>query len=304
MNYLFQVSIIIPVYNASHFVEEAVKSALAQPEVGEIILVEDGSKDNSLSVCHELSIEFEKVTLYTHLEGGNLGVCHSRNLGIKMAKLEFIAFLDADDWYLPERFSKEKLLFNDPKVMAVFSLSSIQYPDGREELFGFSENLIQKLGTESIKENYCYIMTHDIILGHTNANTFRKTVFDIVGYFDDRLKLHEDTELWNRIARVCLFYPAELNRPVSVAKRHDHNTISQRSKKTQLLFLWVWINNIGLNSLYPCEQENFLYLFARAQSNGIKPNFIRKMVYHGIKILVKPFRFLFIRLFYKNYPRQ
>jgi hypothetical protein len=188
--------------------------------------------------------------------------------------------------------------------MAVNSVSTIQYPDGREERFGLSENLIQKLGTKSIREIYCYIMTHDIILGHTNANTFRKSVFDLVGYFDDRLKLHEDTELWNRIARVCLFYPAELNRPVSVARRHGQNTISQRSEKSQLWFLWVWINNIGLNSLYPCEQENFLYLYARAQSNRIKLNFIRKIVYHGIKITVNPFSFLFIRMFYNNYSKD
>nr|WP_170857004.1 glycosyltransferase family 2 protein [Algoriphagus locisalis] len=297
---MFQVSVIIPVYNVGHFVEEAVKSALTQSEVAEVILVDDGSKDNSLSVCQRLSREYERVKLFTHEGGKNLGVCQSRNLGIRMAKHKFIAFLDADDWYFPARFAKDKVLFSNPAVMAVFSVWAIHYPNGREEVFGFSDNFFEKLNSKSIKEIYCYIMTHDIILGHTNANTFRKSVFEQVGYFDDRLKLHEDTELWSRIARVCLFHPAEFSRPVSVARRHDKNTIIQRSKKSKLLFLWVWLDNIGLENLMDCELRNLVYLYARAQSNGIKSNLSRRLLFKVYMTFLIPIRNIFTRWFYKS----
>lgn len=284
----------------AHFVDEAVKSALNQPEVGEVILVEDGSKDNSLSVCQELCRNFEKVILLTHSNGNNMGVCQSRNLGIKMAKYEFIAFLDADDWYFPERFAKDKLLFSNPDVMAVFSLSAIQYPNGKKELFGLSEDLIQKLGTNNIKDIYCYILNHDISLGHTNANTFRKSVFEEVGYFDTRLKLHEDTELWNRISRVFLFYPSELTRPVSVARRHDRNTITQKSKSTQFRMLFVWLDKIGIKNLYDCELKNLVYLFARTQTNGIKSNLSRRLLFKALMTFLIPIRVSFARWFYKS----
>lgn len=297
---MFQVSVIIPVYNMAHFVEEAVNSALAQPEVGELILVEDGSKDDSLSVCEGLSNKFEKVTLLTHPDGKNLGVCQSRNLGIKMAKHEFIAFLDADDWYLPERFAKDKELFSNPEIMAVFSLSAIQYPDGRKELFGFSENLAQKVGTKNVEEVYCYIMNHDVILGHTNANTLRKLVFEKVGYFDSRLKLHEDTELWNRISRMFLFFLAESNRPVSVARRHDHNSITQKSRKSQFKMLFVWLDNLGLENLLDCESKNLVYLYARAQTNGIKSNLSRRLLFKALMTFLIPIRASFTRWFYNS----
>lgn len=295
---MFLVSVIIPVFNAAKFVENAVKSALEQSEVGEVILVEDGSKDESLAICQKLSAEFEKVRLFTHPQESNLGVCKSRNLGIRNAQFDFIAFLDADDWYLPNRFSKEKVLFENPDVMAVYSVSSIKYLDGREEFFGCDYDLVENAGSNSLKDVYCHVMRHDVILGHTNANTFKREVFEKVGMFDTRLRLHEDTELWNRIARSFLFHAGELVRPVSVARRHDSNTIAMRSKASQLLFLWVWIDNIGLQNLYSCEKENFIYLYARAISNDIKWDFLRKVIFHIARKFLSLIQVIFIRFYF------
>ena len=298
---MFLVSVIIPVFNAAKFVEHAVKSALEQSEVGEVILVEDGSKDESLAICQKLSAEFEKVRFFTHPHGANLGVCKSRNLGIRNAQFDFIAFLDADDWYLPNWFSKEKALFENPDVMVVYSVSSIKYPDGREVFFGCDYDLVENSGSNRFMDVYCHVMRHDVVLGHTNANTFRREVFEKAGMFDTRLRLHEDTELWNRIARSFLFHAGELDQPVSVARRHDSNTITMRSKASQLLFLWVWIDNIGLQNLYSCEKENFIYLYARAISNDIKWDFIRKIVFHGTIRLLSLVQVTFIRSFYSTF---
>ena len=68
------ISVIIPVYNAAKFVEEAVESALAQPETSEVILVEDGSPDNSFEVCRALTEKYPKVTLMQHPGGVRLAV--------------------------------------------------------------------------------------------------------------------------------------------------------------------------------------------------------------------------------------
>ena len=82
----FEVSVIIPVYNAASYVTKAVESALHSPQVGEIILVEDKSPDNALEVCIQLKNKYDKVKLLQHLNGENRGAGESRNLGIKHGK--------------------------------------------------------------------------------------------------------------------------------------------------------------------------------------------------------------------------
>src|SRR5664280_852453 len=115
------VSVIVPVYNAEKFVHDAVASALQQPETGEVILVEDGSTDGSLRVCKELAEKYEKVFLYQHPDGINLGAGTSRNLGIQESNCEYIAFLDADDLYLPGRFSSAREIFKtEPSIDGVY----------------------------------------------------------------------------------------------------------------------------------------------------------------------------------------
>ncbi|WP_339925660.1 glycosyltransferase family 2 protein [uncultured Cyclobacterium sp.] len=296
---MFKVSVIIPIYNVSSFLKKAVESALAQPEVDEVILIEDGSKDDSLKVCRNLKAEYNNIVLLRHPEGENKGVGHSRNLGIVKAKNEYIAFLDADDWYLPDRFVEDKILFKNTSIMATFSLSTIQYPDGSNELFGCQEDFLNTLQSENVKEVYCHILKGDIILGHTNANTFRRQVFDDVGMFDPRLPLHQDSELWFRVARKYLFFPSQLRKPVSVARRHKSNRIIHRNTKSLLKMLFVWIDNIGINNLYDCEYRSLIYFFARSQTNSIRINFFRKILYKIWRISLLPIRKVFAQLFYK-----
>lgn len=107
-----KVSVVVPVYNASRYVREAVDSVLQQSEVGEIILVEDGSRDNSLDVCRAISAANPRVKLITHPDNQNRGASVSRNVGIDAATMPYVAFLDADDFYLPNRFVQTKRLFS------------------------------------------------------------------------------------------------------------------------------------------------------------------------------------------------
>src|SRR4051812_37519090 len=124
----FKVSVVIPVYNAEKYIKAAVNSALMQEEVGEVILVEDKSPDNSLSVCKGLEMQDSRVHLYQHPDKQNHGAGASRNLGITLAKLDYIAFLDADDYFLPNRFKKDKTLFEkDPSIDAVYSAIGTHY---------------------------------------------------------------------------------------------------------------------------------------------------------------------------------
>ena len=104
----FRVSVVTPVYNAAEFVTRAVESALAQPETGEVLLIEDNSPDNSLRVCRELAEKHEKVRVLRHPDGGNHGAGASRNLGMQNARFDYIGFVDADNFDLLNRFAKTK----------------------------------------------------------------------------------------------------------------------------------------------------------------------------------------------------
>ena len=122
-----KISVITPVYNAEKYITQAVESALQFPELYEIILVEDKSPDNALEVCKKLAEKHDRVKLFQHPDKGNHGAGASRNLGMKNATGDFIAFLDADDYYLPNRFDAERELFKNPEVDGVYGAIGVHY---------------------------------------------------------------------------------------------------------------------------------------------------------------------------------
>jgi glycosyltransferase involved in cell wall biosynthesis len=107
-----KVSVIIPCYNQGHFLAEAIQSVLDQDYPSkEIIVVNDGSTDETRLVA----ARFDKFI--TYIEQPNLGAASARNAGIRRAKGEYIAFLDADDVCLPGRLSLEAdILEQQPEV--------------------------------------------------------------------------------------------------------------------------------------------------------------------------------------------
>src|SRR5690625_1949512 len=140
-----EISIIIPVYNAERFVARAVKSALSQPETAEIILIEDLSTDNSYDVCRNLSNQHEIIHRYTHEDHVNKGAAASRNLGINKAQCDYIAFLDADDFYLENRFFEtKKVLQMQPDADGVYEAIGAHFDNelAKEQWFKNNSRLL------------------------------------------------------------------------------------------------------------------------------------------------------------------
>lgn len=90
------VSVIVPVYNTAHLVERCINSILQQTYLNwELLLIDDGSTDNSLSICQKYTLKDNRIRLY-HKENG--GVSSARNMGLDNARGDIITFVDADDW--------------------------------------------------------------------------------------------------------------------------------------------------------------------------------------------------------------
>ena len=112
-------SVIIPVYNVENYLSRCIDSLLAQNYVDlEILLIDNGSKDQSGQICEDYAAQFSNITAY-HIP--NKGVGSARNFGLSKAKGEFICFMDADDYLVGNLFSDVESQLDSQLDLLVFS---------------------------------------------------------------------------------------------------------------------------------------------------------------------------------------
>lgn len=233
----FGVSIIIPVYNAVDFVRRAVESIVDQDFVSEVILVDDGACDGALTICRELSNTHDKVKLYWHPGNENKGAGPSRNLGIEKATSPFIAFLDADDYCLQDRFLVTKQTFeSDYKIDAVYEPIGIHFHAEEDKAkfcswSGVSLEDADSHVTYPVLELAGFELFMGFLTGKTtfpslDGLTVRKSALDRVGPFRENLRLHQDTDLLIRLAYASYMHPGSRGHIVANRFVHNENRIS------------------------------------------------------------------------------
>jgi glycosyltransferase involved in cell wall biosynthesis len=250
-----QISVVIPVYNAEQFLDKAVKSALSQAEVHEVVLVEDNSPDNSLQVCKLLEKQNSKVRVVRHPKGENLGAAETRNLGIRSAVFDYIAFLDADDYYLPGRFEVANKLFQKHEnIDGVYEAIGMHYYSEEAKNVWLSKSG-EKLTTLSngVQPNELFeklLKGEDGYL-HLDGLVLKKRIFKTSGYFLTNLRLHQDTAIFLQLAAVGKLIPGRLDVPVANRGIHDENRIlsnydhlKTRYMLWQSLFSWSVNKNL------------------------------------------------------------
>ena len=229
------ISVIIPVYNAQKYIEKAVASVLQFQEVQEVLLIDDGSKDRSLEICTSLAQKYPQIKVFTHPNNRNRGVSASRNLGINNATQEFITFLDADDYWLPNRFDAEWKIFQDPKVDGVFGgidadFLGEQGKNAYEKKFGTNtlctvqyESEGPKIFGELIQEPNRFGTFFSLI-----ALTVKKEALNIHQLrINEDLTLMEDKEFIIRLAYHCYLKTGIIKEGVAIRTAHDSNSITR-----------------------------------------------------------------------------
>jgi glycosyltransferase involved in cell wall biosynthesis len=250
-----QISVIVPAYNAEKLIRKAVESALQFEEVGEVILVEDGSPDNTLDVCVQLEKEYSKVKLYRHPDGVNKGAGATRNLGIRKASNDYIAFLDADDYYLPNRFDAErKLLPDDDSIDGIYgAIGTVYYSKAAKENFGykFSQELLtvsKNINPEDLRYALLGMGRDDESSSffHLDALTVKKSLIEKAGYFNEKLRLHQDSDIIIKMSFLGNLVPGIIGEPVGMRGIHEQNRITTsafgyNSRYIQFVELEKWL---------------------------------------------------------------
>lgn len=255
------ISIVIPLYNKEQSIGKTLNSVYNQTFTDyELIIVNDGSTDKSVDIVkswiqkHSMNEDKAVLSSYRIVNKDNGGVCSARNLGIKESKGEYVAFLDADDLWDSGYLQEQVFMIADYPDCDMWSMnfirtgqSEIQRPDSTGLPVGF----------RGVVDNYFTINNRVSDLCHSSSVVIRKSVFDIVGLFDERIKYAEDDDMWWRIIaysslafndKVMVFYRQDAeNRALSRKQELRYSLPFYVDKYRDALFqnnavFYYWIN--------------------------------------------------------------
>ncbi len=199
------VSIIIPSYNHGHYILEAINSAKFQNYPNkEIIVIDDGSNDDTQEILKE-------IRGIKYIYQNNQGLSAARNSGIKNSIGEFLIFLDADDWLLPDAIEINiKYLLEDDELAFASGAYEIFIMEKGKKIYKYKE----------INSNYYLHMLESNYIGMIATIMFRRKIFNEFKY-DVGLKVCEDYDLYLNILRkynVC-----HHGQKIAVYRSHDNN---------------------------------------------------------------------------------
>lgn len=228
------VSVITPVYNAEKYLKRSIDSVLAQtyPYI-EMILVDDCSKDNSACIIHKYQQTYHQIKYY--LLPQNMGAGYARNKALELAKGQYVAFLDADDVWLPEKIACQINLMKEKEVP--FSYTAIEMIDDNDNLVKKKRNVVEVI-------DYKFLLTNTMIATST-------VVIDRKVLGDFRMHLRrggQDYATWLKLLRKgcnAVGINETLNR-----YRVGHNSLSA-NKLNSVRQIWeIQKNDEGIGCLY------------------------------------------------------
>jgi glycosyltransferase involved in cell wall biosynthesis len=201
-----QVSVIIPTYNRGWIIKEAIDSVLAQDYTEfELIVVDDGSTDHTSDILDSYGDDI-KV-----LSQKNKGVSAARNLGIAEASGKFIAFLDSDDLWLPQKLTVQIDFFNQTPDALICQTEEVWIRNGLR---------VNPKKRHKKPSGMIFKPSLELCLVSPSAVVIQRSLLDRVGEFDETLPACEDYDLWLRIS--CRFPVYLIDAPL-IIKRGGHD---------------------------------------------------------------------------------
>lgn len=297
------ISVIIPVYNAAAFIEKAVTSALFYNEVKEVVVVNDGSTDDSLAILQKIQQTDARIKIYHHENNNNKGRSASRNLALKKATQPFIAFLDADDFYLENRFEADKNLFeSDSAIEGVYNAIGVQFY--RDFSNAEQEELFLTTTKEALHPNelFDYLLNGKKGYFSIDGLTIKREVFSKIGLFQEHLVVAEDTDLILKMALTSKLVAGNIKEAVAIRGVHDVNSFNQsqlykihRQNMYESVLKWSFENQIPKTKIDLLLK--WMY-FLRDKENYSLLTEIK----YWLKLIITTPKFIFSLLVIKYFP--
>jgi len=280
------VSVIIPTYNRALKLKEAIQSVLDQTYTDyEVIVVDDGSVDNTREVVNELKQHSDKL-VYVYQE--NRGRSAARNYGISLAKGDYIAFLDSDDRFLPEKLSVQvKALENNGDFAMAYSTLIFMGENGA--ILGSSDKARTRL-SGWIYPELLFIKGAIII---TSGVMVRASVLSEIGGFDEEMHICEDLDLWRRIAK--RYKVLQIEQPLSIYayRLNDQPDVLENVKARSFYYQKAIAEDPALEK--SIQSKLFLEMYSQYGAVAL----FERNIPLAFSLLVQsaktdPFRFLFV----------
>ena len=220
-----KVSVVIPAYNSGKYLDRALRSVLAQTRtVDEIIVVDDGSTDNT----HDVVREYDDQVRYIYQD--NVGASAARNTGIRTAKYEWIAFLDADDEWLPEKTARQLEVLEHHRSLVWVSANFYDClcQKNRKSPRNLPARDDKLLAGKDYHKSFFKAFVHGT-WGNTDTLIIRRTALETAGWFRPQQLKANDIDLWFRIAYK---WPsmAYLTEPLAIYHLDVEGSISRQHK--------------------------------------------------------------------------
>lgn len=227
------ISIVIPLYNKEQSIAKTLDSVLAQSYTDyECLVVNDGSTDKSVDVVRDVicNMEYGMREKFHLIDKENGGVCSARNRGIKEVKGEYIALLDGDDLWDKDYLSEIVRMQHDFPEAGMWGINFAEMYHGK---------LVRYLPTGLAKDYRGYVenyfgFRHWSDLFCSSSVVIRREVFERVGYFDERIRYAEDSDMWFRI---IVSYPVAFYDRYMVFYQYDAENRAMNKKR--LLRNWL-----------------------------------------------------------------
>lgn len=265
------ISIVIPAYNMAEYISDALISCINQTYQNiEIIVIDDGSKDKTKEVIKK----FQKSLSYHYQE--NMGVSVARNHGINIAKGEFVAFLDADDIWMPTKIEAQiDIIEKNNDLKAVSCGYGIMDEAGKILMPG-----LIRANYKSRDHLYKALSICQLIPGSASGVLVERKFLNEVGLFNEQLFIGEDWDLWLRIVEKTNIY--FINKILvylrSRTKKEPLRSLSNEIHQVQKIIE----NSVTLKY----KKRAFAALYARVGSSYMSANEID----NAISLLIKSFK--------------
>ena len=257
----YDVSVVIPVYNSEEYIEQSVKSIYNQEGIDvtriEVLLINDGSTDNSLEICNKLKEQYKNELEIKIISGENQGVSVTRNKGIKAAKGKYIMFIDSDD-YISNNTLKNLISFFDEHYDEIDLVTYPMYESHEDK----KKNKILQRYKDYFDNTRVYDLNEEYEVIQPTMNIIVKNYYEKNILFDEKVNFNEDT-LYNTqilMQKMKLGYVKEAKYIYRI-----HNSSATNTRE---------------NPLYSFEQ--YMYVFEKLfndykDSNGKLPKYIQRL---------------------------